>query len=236
MEFLCMCNWLMKENSMTTQSHDTYIPALRYTRLTSLYDPIIAWTTREATFKRALLAQAGIQPGQRVLDLGCGTATLTIALKQTATDALVVGLDGDAAILNQALSKAQRSGVAVGFNRGLSYALPYASDSFDRVVSSLFFHHLALADKRRTFAEIGRVLKPGGELHVADWGPPQNALMRVAFLGVQILDGFATTNDNLHGLLPTLMHDSGLEDIHMTTQYATLFGTMSLYEATKPLS
>lgn len=221
---------------MTSQPHDAYIPALRYTWLTSLYDPIIAWTTREATFKRALLAQAGIQPGQRVLDLGCGTATLTIALKQTATDALVVGVDGDAAILDQALSKAQRSGVAIGFNRGLSYALPYASDSFDRVVSSLFFHHLALADKRRTFAEIERVLKPCGELHVADWGPPQNALMRVAFLGVQILDGFATTNDNLHGLIPALMRDSGLEDIHLTTQYATLFGTMSLYQATKPLS
>jgi hypothetical protein len=60
--------------------------------------------------------------------------------------------------------------------------------------------------------------------------------MRVAFLGVQILDGFATTNDNLRGLIPTLVHDSGLKDIHMTTQYATLFGTMSLYQATKPLS
>ena len=221
---------------MTTQPHDTYIPALRYSWLTSLYDPVIAWTTREATFKRALLAQARIQPGQRVLDLGCGTATLTIALKQISPDALVVGLDGDAAILDLALSKAQRSGVAVGFNRGLSYALPYASVSFDRVVSSLFFHHLTPADKRSTFAEIERVLKPGGQLHLADWGPPQNVLMRIAFLGVQILDGFATTNDNMRGLLPTLMRDSGLEDIHMTRQYATLFGTISLYQATKPLS
>lgn len=171
-----------------------------------------------------------------MLDLGCGTATLTIALKQSAPDALVVGLDGDAAILDQALSKAQQAGVAVGFIRGLSYALPYASDSFERVVSSLFFPHLALADKRRTFAEIGRVLEAGGELHVADWGPPQNVLMRIAFLGMQILDGFATTNDNMRGLLPTLMRDSGLKDIHMTMQFATLFGTISLYQATRPLS
>jgi SAM-dependent methyltransferase len=221
---------------MPTQPHGTYIPALHYAWLTLLYDPVIAWTTREATFKRALLAQARIQPGQRVLDLGCGTATLTIALKQTFPDTLVVGLDGDAAILDQAKAKARRSSVSVGFNRGLSFALPYANESFDRVLSSLFFHHLALADKRRTFVEIGRVLKPGAELHVADWGPPQNALMRVAFLGVQLLDGFTTTNDNMQGLLPTLMREGGLEDIQMRAQYATLFGTMSLYQARKPLS
>lgn len=218
---------------MTTQPQDTYIPALRYPWLTAAYDPILAWTTREATFKRALLAQTRIRSGQRVLDLGCGTGTLTIGLKQTAADALVVGLDGDAAVLDQARTKAQRFGVAVEFNRGLSYALPYASESFDKVVSSLFFHHLTLANKRRTFAEIERLLKPSGELHVADWGPPQNALMRVAFLGVQILDGFTTTNDNVRGLIPTLMRDSGLEDIHLTAEYATLFGTLSLYQGTK---
>lgn len=226
---------LKEVNMMAMYAEDAYIPALRYPWLTSLYDPMVAWTTREATFKRALLAQAGIQPGQRVLDLGCGTATLTLALKRAAADCLVVGLDGDPAILGQARAKANRAGVAIAFYRGLSYALPYASESFDRVVSSLFFHHLTRVDKRKTFAEIVRVLKPGGELHVADWGQPQNVLMRLAFLGVQVLDGFVTTNDNVRGLLSTLMAESGLANVHVTTQYSTLFGTMTLYRSTKPL-
>ena len=60
-----------------------YIPALSYDRLTFLYDPVVRLPTREAAFKAALLAQAMIQPGQRVLDLACGTATLTITIKQT---------------------------------------------------------------------------------------------------------------------------------------------------------
>ena len=66
-----------------------YIPALRYDWLTSLYDPILKLTLREAEFKNHLVKTASLQPGQRVLDLGCGTATLTLLIKQAQANAEV---------------------------------------------------------------------------------------------------------------------------------------------------
>ena len=62
---------------------DHYIPALSYHGLTSGYDSVLQWTMREDAFKRRLVQQAHIEPGYRVLDLGCGTATLTLLIKQT---------------------------------------------------------------------------------------------------------------------------------------------------------
>jgi ubiquinone/menaquinone biosynthesis C-methylase UbiE len=211
------------------------IPALRFDQLTALYDPHIRWTLRESTFKRQLVRQAAIQPGQRVLDLGCGTATFTLLLKQTQPRAEVIGLDGDPNVLRIAREKASSAHVSVTFDEGVSYALPYADASFDRVVSSLVFHHLTHETKVRTLREALRVLHPGGELHIADWGKAANILMRTAFLGVQLLDGFATTTENVQGVLPNLFEAAGFTDVEQTEQYATPFGTLALYRARKPV-
>ncbi len=62
---------------------DKYIPALSYDRLTPVLDPVLRWSMRELELKRRPITQAPIERGQRVLDLSCGTATLTILLKQT---------------------------------------------------------------------------------------------------------------------------------------------------------
>ena len=76
-----------------SNAHDKYIPALRRHRLTPLYDPLQRWLLREMTFKTRLMKRARIQAGQRVLDLGCGTGTLSVLVKRTHPDAEVVGLD-----------------------------------------------------------------------------------------------------------------------------------------------
>ena len=102
----------------------------------------------------------------------------------------------------------------VPFEEGLSYDLPYPDASFDRVVSSLFFHHLVLADKERTIAEIVRVLRPGGELHVADWGQPRSLPARAGAVAIRRFDGDEPTRDNLAGRLPELFEAGGLEDRH----------------------
>ena len=212
---------------------EQYIPALSYDRLTFLYDPVVRLTTREAAFKMALLAQAQIQPGQRVLDLACGTATLTIAIKLAHPQATVVGIDGDPAILRQARAKAERNRADIQFDEGLSYELPYADESFDHVLSSLFFHHLTRGNKLRTLAEVRRVLKPGGEFHVADWGAPQNVLMKLASQGIVMLDG-ATTKDNFAGQLPEFIGRPGFEGVEETQHFNSLFGTIRLHKAHKP--
>lgn len=216
-----------------TTSPSSYIPALRYRFLTRFYDPVLRLFD-EDRFKRALVEQASVAPGHRVLDLGCGTGTLTILVKQACPDATVVGLDGDPDVLARAREKARAAGVTIEFHEGMAFDPPYPPGSFDRVVSSLVFHHLVTADKRRTLARMCELLRPDGELHVADWGEAKSPLMRVAFLGVQLLDGFATTNDNVRGLLVPFMKEAGFSSVDETRRWSTIFGPLSLYRATKP--
>lgn len=213
---------------------ERYVPALGFRWLTPFYDGVVRVTTRERTFKQALLDQAGLSSGQNVLDLACGTGTLALWAKQRIPGLRLVGLDGDAEVLARARAKAQAAGLEIAFDEGLSTSLPYAEHRFDRVLSSLFFHHLDRENKSRTLAEAFRVLKPGGELHVADWGRAANPLMRAAYYAIQLLDGFENTADNVKGLLPELIRGAGFTGVVETRRFSTMWGTLSLYRAVKP--
>ena len=217
------------------QNNDSqYVPALGFRWLTPAYDGVVRATTRERTVKSALIDQADFKPGQRILDLACGTGTLAVWIKQRHPQANVYGIDGDTSILSFASLKAQQAKVAIQFDHGLSVSLPYPDACFDRVVSSLFFHHLTWRDKQRTAQEIHRVMHPGGELHVADWGRASGLVMRGAFLAVQLLDGFETTQDNVDGRLMALFADAGFADVSQKQTFSTICGTMALYCAAKP--
>jgi ubiquinone/menaquinone biosynthesis C-methylase UbiE len=215
---------------MPTESRG-YLPALRFSALTRLYDPVVQLTTREDRFKQLLVDQAAPAAGQRILDLGCGTGTLAIQVKEREPGATVVGLDADPEMLGQARSKAERAGVELELTEGFSTELPYEDGSFDRVLSTLFFHHLDPEPKRQTAREIARVLRQGGELHVADWGKPSDPLMSVAFLGIRLLDGFENTADNVHGGLPRIFEEAGLAAAEQTDRLRTPLGTLALYRA-----
>ncbi len=211
-----------------------YVPAAGYDFLTGVYDPVVALTTRERRFKQRLIAQAAIQDNHAVLDLACGTGTLAVWIKRRVPGAHVVGVDGDPKILARAKVKAERHKAEIVLDQGYSTDLPYDDDSFDRVVSSLFFHHLLYEDKIATIREVFRVLKPGGEFHVADWGKPQNPLMYVLFQLVRLLDGMDITRDNMLGKLPEYFRLGGFEGVETRDEIATPLGTMALYAMRKP--
>jgi ubiquinone/menaquinone biosynthesis C-methylase UbiE len=213
--------------------NESYIPALSYEWLTPFYDTVVRLTTREKIFKKALNDQARIKANHQVLDLACGTGTLTILIKQSQPQAKVIGIDGDAKILAIAASKTKAAGLSIEFDEGMSYDLPYPDHTFDRVVSSLFFHHLTRENKLQTLREVYRVLKPNGEFHVADWGLPANPLMRGASYLIQLLDGFETTADSFNGLLPILLTQAGLEKVEETRAFNTMFGTIRLHKSSK---
>ena len=218
---------------MPTESR-SYLPALRFPALTRIYDPLVRATTREGRFKELLIEQAAPGPGQRVLDLGCGTGTLAIEVKRREPRVEMAGLDADPEMLSRARRKAERAGVTLELDEGLSTQLPYEDGSFDLVLSTLFFHHLDPETKRRSAEEIARVLRAGGELHVADWGRPSDPAMAVAFLGIRLLDGFQNTAENYRGELPAIFEAAGLQGAEQTDRLRTLFGTLALYRARRP--
>lgn len=209
----------------------SYIPALRFDALTRFFDPIVRVTTRERRFKQLLLEQVALRPGYGVLDVGCGTGTLAITLAQACPGADVHGIDGDPNVLAIAHDKVALSRARVSLHEGLAWELPFEDASLDRVVSSLVFHHLDGDGKQRTLAAIHRVLRPGGELHIADWGRAHGPGMRAAFLVVQMLDGFATTQDSVRGRLPGMIAKAGFDDVSETQRLRTPLGTISLYRA-----
>ncbi|MFQ5351754.1 MAG: class I SAM-dependent methyltransferase [Candidatus Binatia bacterium] len=216
-----------------SEDTESYIRALRFSWLTRFFDPLLRASLNEEKFKELLVAQAGIEPGARVLDLGCGTGTLSIMVKRAHPSATVVALDADPKILRIAREKVARAGVDVDLRQGLASSPPFDPRSFDRVLSSLVFHHLAADSKRLALIKVMELLRPGGELHVADWGEPQNALMRLLFLSVRFLDGFETTADSVRGRLVPMMREAGYCGVEETARQMTVFGTLSYYRALK---
>jgi ubiquinone/menaquinone biosynthesis C-methylase UbiE len=215
---------------MTTATR-SFVPALAYDVLTPLYDLAIALTMREQAFKRHLVTQANVTPGARVLDLGCGTGTLTLMLAAAEPRAAVVGLDPDPRILAIARAKAARAGVAVTWVEGSAGAPPFAPASFDRVTSSLMLHHLSTPEKAAAFAAVRALLRPGGELHVADFGKPHTAYTRLAAALFRYFDGPERAAANLEGRLPALLVAAGFTEVAETERWTTAFGTLAFLRA-----
>jgi ubiquinone/menaquinone biosynthesis C-methylase UbiE len=208
-----------------------YVPALKYPLLTSFFDFVTQITLPEKRFRTSLVYQTGNKAGDRVLDFGAGTAALLLLLKQFAPQAKFTGVDIDEKIISIAEEKIKSAKADINMDRYGGVTLPYPDGYFDRVVSSLVFHHLTKEQKENAFQEIRRVLANGGELHVADWGKAQTLTQRVMFLAVQMLDGFETTTDNIEGLLPIFMTNAGFVDVRETERIPTAFGVLSLYKA-----
>ena len=219
------------QQTAETKTNAPYIPALRWKGLTPFYDVLLRWVMQEEHFKRELIRQAQIQPGQHVLDLGCGTATLAVMVKQAYPDALVTGLDGDPQVLQIGRAKAKKAGVALTLDQGMAYELPYPDASFDRVLSSLMFHHLTTQNKQRAIKEVYRVLRPGGSFLIVDFGRPQGIWSRLILPVMARLEEVA---DNYKGLLLTMLRLAGFEAIASTANFETLFGTLVLYAGRKP--
>jgi len=209
-----------------------YIHALRFRFLTPLYDMVVGYGMREEMIKRSLIHQSSISTGMRVLDLGCGTGTLAVLGCSLHPLTQFTGLDGDPVILDIARRKAASVGAPIRFVHGFADDLPFSDGEFDRVVSSLLFHHLTTLQKQRSFTEIRRVLSREGELHIADFGKPEGRYARVASAVLARFDGIENTRDNFEGRLPALLEASGFA-VQERKRIATAFGTLQCLAATR---
>jgi len=151
-----------------SHANRTYLPAAGLGLFLPLYDPLVKLLGADRARKK-LFDQASDRPHHRVLYIGCGTGTFAVALKRWLPDVEVMGLDPDPRALARGQRKAARAGVSIRFDQGFANALPYSDAHFDRVFSSLMFHHLPHDTKLGTMREVRRVLKPGGSLHLLDF-------------------------------------------------------------------
>jgi len=212
-----------------TTPNDEYIPALSYRFLTPFYDFIQKFIVRDVRYKSLLIEQANIQPGQSVLDLGCGTGTLAMMAKQAQPGAQVYGLDADPDMLKVAHYKKNQAKLDVTFDVGFTNKLPYPDASFDRILSSIMIHHLKTPDKKTTANEVFRVLKPGGQLHIIDFGKPYTWYGKL--LG-PFLHKFEEANDNIDGKLPEIFGAPGLKT-EIIGGFWTFFGDLAFLKGIK---
>lgn len=208
-----------------------YIPAARWRVFTRVYDPVIALTMRERRWRRSMEERvaADLPDGGVAVDVGCGTGTFAIALAEHRPEATVIGVDGDAEILG--LARGKRGADLVDWREGLAQGLPLEDGSADVLTTSLVLHHLLPDEKRDALAETARVLKPGGRLHVGDWGEPQDPLISAAFFVVQAIDGFDRTADHRAGLLPEYFAEAGFGAVERYDRLRTGFGALDLWRA-----
>lgn len=225
--------WQTGEMPEPLDSGTRFVPAAGVGGLTRFYDSIIALTMRERLFRGALATQvlADLKPASRIVDIGAGTGSFAIQVSGLESSAEVVGVDTDAEVLR--LAEAKPGATAVTWKRGQANLLPLPDESCDRAVMSLVLHHLDAAGKRAALAEARRVLRPGGRLHIADWGKPQDPLMRAALFALAIFDGFDGIRDHAAGRLPAFVVDAGFKQPIRHDRFRTAWGSLELLSAVR---
>jgi ubiquinone/menaquinone biosynthesis C-methylase UbiE len=213
-----------------SQTQRDFVPAAGRSWLLPFYDLLTRLIGADRV-RTALAEQAACRPGDRVLDVGCGTGSLVVLLKRTQPAAQVTGLDPDPGALAIARRKAGRSGVTVQLDQGYADALPYAGGTFDRVLSSLMYHHLRGAQKEAMLREVRRVLKPGGTFHLLDFAGP--GAERRGFIASHLHSHRALRDNDQERVLAAL-YAAGLAGARVTGRMPSLAGDLLLYRAGVP--
>lgn len=162
-----------------------------FTTIADRYDVITAVLSygQDARWKRTLIALAQVQPGERALDLACGTGD--IAFAAAAKGARVVGLD----LTHRMVQLAAQKSRAAEFVTGDMTSLPFPSQTFDLVTTGYGLRNVP--DLNLAIDEIARVLRPGGRLLSLDFNRPQPAVIRAVYLSYLTVVG-ATLGWLLH--------------------------------------
>lgn len=197
----------------------------------ALYDPLIETLSfgREQRFRELSLRHMAVRPDDRILDIGCGTGSLTLlAARRLGPTGAILGIDAAPKMIAIACRKAAEQGSSARFKTAVAEALPFSDGEFTLVVNSMFCHHIDLELKRAAFAEMRRVLAPGGRLITADIDRPSTWLGWLSGWAGRWLLLQPELADNLRGRLPSLMTEAGFVDVR---QVAHVHGLISFFTA-----
>lgn len=186
-----------------------FIPAYFFPRLTRFYDINHFLGLRKRLHDKAFQL-VKLSDNLSILDVGCGTADDLIKLKTLYSRSRFFGIDADPEILKIAANKINKLGLKISLQAALVEDLPFKTNSFDIVWSSLMIHHLPSAIKQKAFREIYRVLKPKGKFYLIDFSKPNNPLIaKLLFLHKY----FEHTRDHYEGRIPSYLSQTGFKQI-----------------------
>jgi len=204
------------------------------TKAASVYDwlapAMMFW--QERPINRQAVKHLAPESGWRVLDVGCATGgmALAVATHLKAEDGgIAVGVDASPQMIEVARKKTK--GIPCRFDVGLAEQLPYPDKAFDGYTSTFFFHHLNLEDKLKALREAVRVLKPGGRCIVVDVDVPTNV-----FGSIQAYSGYwlfqqPEIAENIEGKLVPLFEEAGFQNVQ---RRAHNLGYVTTFSMTKP--
>lgn len=214
---------------MTKHHPHDYLPAAGHDALLPGYD-LMSRLLGMGKVYETLLAQAELADCRRVLEIGCGTGNLIVRAKRAHPDVDATGCDPDPRALDRARRKAGRL-TGIRFERGYAQRLPYADGEFDRVLSSMMLHHLDDDAKTAAAAEVFRVLRPGGRLHLVDIGGDVTA-------GDGLMARLVMRNHhaagNLGDAIPRLLGAAGFDCTRVASHRQRVVGRLTYYRATRP--
>jgi ubiquinone/menaquinone biosynthesis C-methylase UbiE len=191
-------------------------------RMVNSYDSYMKKITlgRENSLREMTVNLAQVKSGDCVLEVGCGTGTLTLAAKRQAGQlGKVFGIDVLPEMIEISQGKAVQAKLDVTFQLGNIDNIPFPENHFDVVMCSFIIFHMSEEVRRKGIAEIYRVLKPQGRLMVLDLALPPRPVSRAI---TKILLGFILKHD-LKELLP-MMESSGFTGIQISQAKFRVFG------------
>ena len=202
----------MTNSSSTQLQHDKdQVFKDQMEKIVDSYDSYMKRATfgREHILRQTTVELAGVKAGDTVLEVGCGTGTLTLAAKQAAgSSGKVIGIDIIPGMIEASQRKADQANAEVNFTLGGINSIPFPDGYFDVVLCSFMIFHMSDETRRKGIFEVQRVLKPDGRWLILDLALPAQPFQRVI---AQKLLGFSA-EENLRSLLP-LMEAAGFSNL-----------------------
>jgi ubiquinone/menaquinone biosynthesis C-methylase UbiE len=200
----------MHNDSKTTSGPETTGATLHRASQYDIHTSIMGLGVNRSN-SRMIIEMANVKPGDKVLDVGCGSGNLTLTAKRYAgPSGSVYGIDAAPEMIEVAKKKAARSRLEAVFDVGLIEKLTFPDATFDVVISRLVIHHLPDDLKRLGFAEIFRVLKPGGRCFITDFKPPSNPIL--AHVASALVGHRMMMQSNVLGI-PPMLTEKGFVDV-----------------------
>ena len=179
---------------------------------------------------QALIQKADLRPGEKVLDVGCGTGrVVSLASNLVGSEGRVVGIDASPKMIELARERIAKEGTTAEFRTAVMEELPFAAGSFDAVLSSQALHHVPREAKIRALRKMLRVLRPGGRLLILDHGKPYAWYLKILFFPFR-WNVAEYQAENFRGEVPGM-----IEEVFGTVEEtARLFGWMRIWQSRKP--